>query len=442
MSRDRDEFHRQTTAFMQLRAALRDPTTELFAYSFHFDRLHRALADRPRLGVLWIGVGDRRLMESVYGWEAYDALIARAAQALERALGDVLPDSSVLAVHAVYSDALLVFCPCAPDGRDLDSDELNLVTSRLETHLVRALADAQGLAPEVPFVRVGASFLSDHPFHRFERSVHHAVGEARQSAERPHETERLTWLSKLQELLVDRAVEPLFQPVVEMSSGQPLGLEAYSRAPNLGVLRLPRVMFWIARTSGQAIDVDRLCRKRILDAAAGFKVPSLLFLNTLAESLGDPAVLTDTPRDAELAGLPAERIVLEVTEGQLDVDVARYQDAVQTLRERGFLLCLDDVGSGPRTSEVVEALRPDFLKLDVSVARAEGQERLRAEVFRSVAQLARRAGARLIAKKVETSGDREALLRAGIREGQGYLFGREMPIGELGLPGASERGAS
>ncbi|GAB4225398.1 MAG: hypothetical protein Kow0062_27740 [Acidobacteriota bacterium] len=427
MSRGEQDVRRLRTAFLRLRAAVRDPNTGLFGVAYHFDRIRSLLADRPRVGVLWISLGDCRIVETVYGWETYDRLIARVAEALVDGAGGTLPDGAIVTVAGVHADALGVFVGGTADGGEIDGPVLEALAARLEEQL------GQEIEREIELgildglrVRVGVALLTDHPFHRFERRVLEALDRARTAAERPLDADRLGWLAELHRVVRERDVRCLFQPIVELASGSPVGLEAFVRGPERSVFRWPRVMFAVGHDAGLAGDLDRVCRARVIDAVGGGDPPPLLFVNTLAECLLDPEWRSAATATAlAQAGLSARQLVLEIPESQFGPDPRRFVEPLAELRALGYRLSLDDIGSGPRTSELVEALRPDFIKLDMTLIRGLEADALRQEVVRSLVQLARRADARLIAERVETDSEREALLACGARLGQGYLFGVE-----------------
>ncbi len=431
----RDEFHRLRTGYMRLRSALRDRTTGLFAFPLHFDDVRALLAERARIGVLWIGLGDRRAVETVYGWEAYDQLLSEAAHFLEGARGVHLPPGTILAIAGVYADAFTVFVPADHGGRELDNASLALLGLEVEAALDEYLAGTPvGGSPSGSGVRVGAALLADNPFHRFERRVYLALDEARALAERPRDAEQLAWMTELQRVVRERDVQTVFQPVVDLASGDVCALEAYTRGPLGSVFRLPRVMFSVGQEAGLGLELDRVCHEQALLTLEGGAdaAPDLLFLNTTAENLLDAAWMG--PRRIEQlgrAGLTPDRVALEVPEGQLPADPEAYREALQPLRDAGYRLSLDDIGSGTRSVALVEALRPDFLKFDMTLVRGLGGSQLRRELVRSLVQLAERAGARLVAERVETDAERVALIECGARWGQGYFFAAEAP----GAPG-------
>ncbi|UCF66279.1 MAG: GGDEF domain-containing protein [Acidobacteriota bacterium] len=429
----RDEFHRLRTAYLKLRTALRDPTSGLYSFTLHFDQIRSMVSDNDRIGVLWIGLGDRKLVESVYGWEAYDQLVRAVARELEDTVGELLPAGTLISVASVYADAFTLFIPCDRDQQPLDGLALARLASEvrdsLDEHLDRHAHNGPYIAGGV---RCGAALLTDNPFHRFERRVHQALDEARDLAERPRESEPIVWLSELQRLLNDKQLHCLFQPIVDLESGRTMALEAYARGPEGSPLRLPRVMFSLGRDAGLAGMLDRACRHEAIRELVGVPSGLLVFLNTAAENLVDPDWRSSELHAAlERAGLDPSQVVLEVSEEQMTGEPTTYRERLAPLRAAGYRLSLDDVGSGPRSVLLAETLAPEFIKFDVTMVRGAGQQALLRELVRSLSRLARRAGATLIAERVETREELETLKRCGARWGQGYLLGAERPLAAL-----------
>lgn len=427
--RDRGGDQRLRTAFYRLRAALRDPTTGLFSYPYYFDRVRMMLSDRPAVGVVWIGMGERRMIESVYGWETYDAVLAEVARGLTSAVGELIPEESVVAMAGVHADAFVLFVPATLGGESIDADLLDLVVHGLLEQANEALRKQGDLADaEHGDLRAGTALLRDHPFQRFERCLHQSLDRARAIAERPHETERLSWMAELQRLLRDRAIRTVFQPIVDLQSGQVRAHEAFARGPERSVFKLPRVMFSVGVDAGLASDLDRACRHGAIREASRLagRASRTLFLNTLPSSLADPEWTSARMLELlEAQDLAPGDIVIELAEAELGDDLQIYARLLQPLRDQGYRFSLDDAGSGQRTSAVVETLRPEFLKVDVHLIRGLEHDAFRRELVATLAHLARRAGALLVAERIESQAEREALVEAGARWGQGALFGSE-----------------
>lgn len=421
-----DEYHRLRSAYLRLRAALRDPMTGLYSFTVHFDEIRALLKDRVHVGVVWVSLGDRHMLEAVYGWQAYDRLLSRAADLLEEIRSALLGDEAVLAIQGVHSDAFLLFTPGTVDGLELDASRLVALTRSVEDQLDASLSD-HGLPPDSfpGGLRVGGALLTENPFCRFERRVYRAIAEAQSLAERPTESERLGWLVELQRLLREQDVRTVFQPLVDLSSGETIGVEAYSRGPAGSPLTMPRVMFSLGREAGLVGDLDKLCRNRALSSLGESRSSGLVFLNTTVESLVDPDwTSADALSSLGKQGLSPEQIVLDLSEEDLgrnnDFDAAL--GAIGVLRDAGYQVSLDNAGSSGRTVELVERLRPEFLKFDITLVRGVAHNQLGRELVRSLSRLARKAGARLVAERVETAEERDVLTECGADVGQGHFF--------------------
>jgi EAL domain-containing protein (putative c-di-GMP-specific phosphodiesterase class I) len=391
------------------------------------------LTERHRIGVVWVELGDRRIVESIYGWQAYDELVAKAARAVAAATDELVGGEAVVAVAGVHADAFTVFVPFGSGGRELTAASLAELAERLHDGLEQRLDDdARERSPTGGGTRIGASLLVDNPFHRFERRVQHALDEARRLAERPGETERLAWIGELQRMVRQRDVRSLFQPIVDLATGQRVGVEAYARGPGGSPLRYPRVMFSLGRQAGLSAELDRLCRHRAISELARPHErvgPSLVFINTSAENLVDPDWLSpETISELARAGLSPRRVVLECSERQIAADPDVFREVADRLREVGYRVSIDDLGSGARSLMLVERLRPEFMKFDVGLVGDLLENRLSQELIRSLSGLARRAGAKLIAERIETEAQRGILRECGADWGQGWLFGRERPL--------------
>jgi EAL domain-containing protein (putative c-di-GMP-specific phosphodiesterase class I)/GGDEF domain-containing protein len=419
-----DEYHRLKGAYLRLRAALRDPVTGLYSFTVYFDEVRALLRDRSHVGVIWISLGDRQMIEAVYGWQAYDQLLARAAELLEELRAERLGDAAVLSILGVRADAFVLFVPGRAGEPDMDSTRLVALTHEVERQLDQSLR-AHDL-PEDLFpggIRVGGALLSEHPFCRFERRVYQAIVEARTLVERPKESDRLGWMAELQRLLHDRDVRTVYQPLVELSTGRTVGVEAYTRGPAGSPLMMPRVMFSLGRDAGLLGELDRLCRTRALTSLEDTARQGLVFVNTSAESLVDPDWSSPQTRERLTSlGLDPGQVVLDISEDDLGSDLDQVADAVEALRGHGYRISIDNAGSSPRTVALVERLRPDFVKFDVTLVRGVAGNQLGRELVRSLASLARRAGAQLVAERVETAEERDVLTSCGAQLAQGHYF--------------------
>lgn len=128
------------------------------------------------------------------------------------------------------------------------------------------------------------------------------------------------------------------------------------------------------------------------------------------------------PRIAEVLPEDLSGVILEVTEhSELGVD-RLLEPALADLRRRGARLAVDDWGQGFSNIDRWLRLRPEVVKLDMSLVQGLGSPYHRAMV-RSVTAWADEVGATVCAEGIETEEQRRVLLELGVHKGQGFLFG-------------------
>jgi diguanylate cyclase (GGDEF)-like protein len=225
-------------------------------------------------------------------------------------------------------------------------------------------------------------------------------------------------------------VSTAFQPIWDMQSTRPLGFEALARPlPELG-LSGPQEAFDVAERIRQLPELDMLCTRKTLEAAANLPDDSVIFLNYSPASLVhggfDPTTFVATVR---AAGLTPQQIVMELTERRID-DPTAVAKRVAALRALGVRIALDDTGSGHAGLEILSKVRFDFVKIDRGlIVEAMGSAEARG-VLAGIIAIARETGSYLIAEGIETREMLDFVRKAhipnfaGVRGIQGYLLGR------------------
>jgi EAL domain-containing protein (putative c-di-GMP-specific phosphodiesterase class I)/GGDEF domain-containing protein len=398
-----------------------------------FDRLRTMLDRRRRLGVLHFEIESLTQVESLYGWQVFDRILARVARELSAAVGQELPRGSLLAVNGVAGDRFAAFVAQKPDGEEVDRIFLGGVSAALVRRFRQAFEGAEfaGLSPALDF-RAGHSLLSINPFYRFERRVYAALEEARLYSDRQQRRRELSWNDELQEIIGSATVTMLFQPVVDLRSREVLGHEAFARGPKDSPLEMPRTMFALSDDCGVAADLDRICRAAALREATEVANRGKLFLNVLPRGLDE----LQNPRNGlqsllePLALEPAD-LVLEFSERSADCENAAFSEGLVRLRQLGFGVALDDVGTGYGCQAILERARPDFLKLDVSLVHGIHRHLIKQELLYSLIRIAERIDASVVAEGVESAEEVATLTEAGARYGQGFFFAEPSPAAAL-----------
>ncbi len=187
---------------------------------------------------------------------------------------------------------------------------------------------------------------------------------------------------------------------------------ARARTAIAGSLRVDRIQ-----------DLGRRIRHLALERYRPSSDEHLLFVNLHAQELFDPQLL-DT---RDLLRKRASRVVLEVTEHENIENHADLLPRIQALRELGFRIAVDDVGSGYSGLTSIVSLQPEFIKLDMSLVRGIDGSFVRQRIVRAMTSLSRELGTRVIAEGIETEAEYCTLRELGCDWMQGFLLGRPTP---------------
>lgn len=230
---------------------------------------------------------------------------------------------------------------------------------------------------------------------------------------------------EVKRIIAAAAITPHFQPIVDLSTGQILGFEGLTRGPSDSFLHSPIALFKAAEAADVLFELERCAILTIVLAFGRLQLPGRLFINVspaaIAQAGGFDEVLKDMLR---AAGLPASRIVVELTETHAVNDVDRLLRAIAALRSLGLVVALDDLGEGFSSLKRWTEVRPDFVKIDRHFVDGLSQDPLRQQFIRSILDMARTAGCHVVAEGVETESDLSVLRELGMHSAQGYYFAK------------------
>jgi EAL domain-containing protein (putative c-di-GMP-specific phosphodiesterase class I) len=229
------------------------------------------------------------------------------------------------------------------------------------------------------------------------------------------------------EAIFDRALETLwmaYQPIVSAGDGRVMVHEALVRTGE-PTLAEPSALFHAAERLGRVPELGRAIRGRIAGAMNGVpKGARRLFVNLHPQELADDSLYSD-PLSAK-----AGAIVLEVTERAPLDDLHDLRSRIGALRELGYQIAVDDLGSGYAGLNSFATLEPDVVKLDIALVRGVDEEPIKRKLVSSMTDLCRQLGIVVVAEGVETSAERDVLVHLKCDLLQGFLFGRPGPIAD------------
>ena len=221
-------------------------------------------------------------------------------------------------------------------------------------------------------------------------------------------------------------IRSAYQPIVDLDTGAVVGYEALARGPVGSPLESPGALFAAAHAEGRVKELDGACWTAALRGAlqAGLRPPLAVFVNVEPQVMGTG--LNDAGR--RIIGDARRRlnIFFEVTERALTDRPAQLLDFVARMRSAGFAIALDDVGADRRSLALLPLLRPDVVKLDMSLIHNHPSRRS-GEVMNGVCAYAEQTGAVILAEGIETEAHLLAARSLGATLAQGWYYGRPAP---------------
>ncbi|HEY0683936.1 MAG TPA: bifunctional diguanylate cyclase/phosphodiesterase [Steroidobacter sp.] len=230
---------------------------------------------------------------------------------------------------------------------------------------------------------------------------------------------------ELAELMREGRITTLFQPIVDPRSRGIVAHEALTRGPSDSWLHAPQNLFEAARRADLKVELDFLCIQNAFKRFVAARVAGQLFINVSPDTIYEhPNFAERFVEFARSAGMPIDRVVIELTEESLLEDYDRLRSAMQRLREAGCAVAIDDLGAGSSGLRTWSELKPDYVKIDRYFVTGIDADATKLEFVRSMLDMGRAMGCRVIAEGVETERECRELVDLGLDRLQGHLFGR------------------
>jgi diguanylate cyclase (GGDEF)-like protein len=244
---------------------------------------------------------------------------------------------------------------------------------------------------------------------------------------------RTTLEQELRGVVEREELSLVYQPVVCLPEGRPVGVEALVRwrHPTLGQVS-PAEFVPIAEEFGLIARVDRWVLHQACHQLSRWMADGhdpWLSVNISIRELHLPGYVRQVVEILRAHRVPPDRLVLEVTEHSVAVDVAEVVDRLAALRAEGIRIALDDLGAGYSSLGQLGELPVDLVKIDKHLVLEPAREPARpaAPLVQAVVTLGHQLGLEVIAEGVASQAQREIVEAAGCRLAQGELFGPPMP---------------
>jgi diguanylate cyclase (GGDEF)-like protein len=432
-----EENLRQVTDLKeQLRhQALHDPLTGLPNRTLFLDRARQAVdtAGRTRMwpAVLYLDLDGFKPVNDNFGHEAGDVLLRTVADRLH---GCLRPADTAARLGGDEFAVLL--------NGPVDRFAVARVIER-----IRAQLDVPVLLSDGVVTTVGASIgvaMGDGTTPDADTLVRQA-DIAMYAAKRAFDTDFLVYEPGLGATAVTRKdstaelaaairageLRTVFQPLIDMHTGRPIGAEALIRweHPTDG-LRSPDQFIGLAEDSGLIIEMGALVLGDACREAARWVTSSpdqtelMVTVNLSARQVADPRIVDQVRGALDASGLEPFRLVLEITETVLMHDRDAAAATLWELKGLGVRIAIDDFGTGYSSLAYLRRFPIDMLKVAREFVDGLGRDAHDDVITRAIIELANTLGLVTIAEGIETQQQSEHCSALGCDIAQGYLFSR------------------
>ena len=228
-----------------------------------------------------------------------------------------------------------------------------------------------------------------------------------------------------------------YQPIVDLRSGDVVGMEALLRwdHPHRGILS-PSTFISIAEETGEIVRIgqwviEEACQRTVEFQRLRPAYPITVCVNISAAEFRQPNLVERVASTLRQTGLPPRQLKLELTESVLIQDIPATLEVLGRLRELGVGLAIDDFGTGYSSLSYLQRLPVDTLKIDQSFIGRLGVDETSGPVLRAIVEMGNALKMNIVAEGIENMWQWDYLAEIGCKQGQGHLFTAALDAAEF-----------
>ncbi|MDF2654441.1 MAG: hypothetical protein K0R19_915 [Bacillota bacterium] len=230
----------------------------------------------------------------------------------------------------------------------------------------------------------------------------------------------------LSNIISNKEIMTVFQPIISLRDGEVLGHEALSRITCQTQIKNIEELFVLAGKYNCLWELEQLCRTKAFEAAFRFMVPPYdkkLFINVNPNVLHDETFQKGLTKEyLNQYQISPGNIIFEITERNIIKDLNGFIATVAHYKSQDYKIAIDDAGAGYSGLNLISDINPNYIKLDMKLIRNVNSDGLKAALVKGMVELSKISNIRLIAEGIESGEELETLIGLGVQYGQGYFI--------------------
>ncbi|MFO7729059.1 MAG: bifunctional diguanylate cyclase/phosphodiesterase [Desulfonatronovibrio sp.] len=388
---------------------------------FHKTNIAKNLFSSRKLALMYFQINDLHLFENFFG----SSIVMQTMEKASRTLGSLCRE------HLPAYRRIKQFDHCSHivifESKYMTSQEiLNLLVKIkpvIRENINKFLFSMTGQKADLS---MGYSFIyNNNGASTFEEAVYKAAMDARQASACKINFNELPLLQELRSIIEEPKIKVVLQPIMDFRTNRILGWESLARGPENSQFHTPLALFDFAEETGLLFSLEKTCREQAVRGIGPLEHGQKLFLNIHPQTLADPNFKTgETMRLLEKYNMTPDNVVFEITERHSTKNFSLFFEALNHYRQQGYQVAVDDLGAGYNGLFSIAEIKPDFIKIDMSLTHGVEANPAKRALVEAVITFADKMNCKVIAEGIETRSQLEALIAMGAHYGQGYFLSR------------------
>ena len=332
-----------------------------------------------------------------------------------------LPDVKYGGTYHLWGDDFVVIL----SGRKNVKEDIHKLLITIEHNIKQVFASTlPSYFKNYNGMHIGFSNI-EPPINQLDKQYYKALKEAYKIAKKAKYYLPQHLLNEFENILKYKQLKSVFQPIISLEGGDVFGWEALIRGPKNSAFHSPSELFNFAEKSGHLFSLEKQARELSIQSVNKIQPNQKLFLNVNPTVINDPSFSQGVTRKIlKQYELSPQQIVFEITERTSIQNFDNFRKIIDHYRNQGYLIAVDDAGAGYSSLQAIAEIKPDFIKLDMSIVKGVDNDSVKRALLETFVTFTQKINCQLIAEGIETANELAVLTRLGVHYGQGFYISK------------------